>query len=115
MISHVIDFLVDYFTNLNAKKIFGGILVFLGIAIIGKAGSSGDTNSAIMYSIGGILIGGIGFVIVYYDIAKDKIGHGHDELLTLTKAYKQKEREEGKATAWHFNQESDEKTTPDNN
>ena len=115
MISHVFDFLVDYFTNLNAKKIFGGILVLLGLAFIGKIGGSGDANNAVLYAVGGIFIGGIGFVVIYYDIAKDKIGHGYDELSTLTKAYDKKEPENRKVSAWHMNEESDKNAPPDKN
>ncbi len=115
MINHVIDFIFDYFTNLNVRKIFGVILVLVGIAIINRMGASGDPNRAVLYAIGGILLGGIGLVVIYYDIARDKTSHGHDELGTLTKAYKQKEREKVKVTGWHTSQESDQKDANDNN
>ena len=114
MITHIIDFFVDYFTNLNVVKIFGGIIVLLSLAIISKGQISGDPNRAVLYAVVGILIGGIGFVVIYYDMAKDKIGHGYDEINTLTKAYEQKVREERKVNAWHMNKESDEKNTQDN-
>ncbi len=115
MITHVIDFFIDYFTNLNVKKIFGGILVLVSLAIISMMQSSGDPERAVLYAIVGILIGGIGFVVIYYDMAKDKIGHGYDEINTLTKAYEQKVREERKVNAWHMGKESVEKNTQDNN
>jgi hypothetical protein len=114
MINHVIDFIFDFFTNLNIRKILGGILVLVGIAIINRMGSSGDPNKAILYAIGGILVGGVGFVVIYYDIAKDKASHGHDELGTLTKAYGQKEREKIKVSGWHMDQGSDQNGTNDN-
>lgn len=114
MINHIIDSLVDYFTNLNAKKIIGGILVFVGLTIIGKIGISRSPNIAVLYAIVGILIGGIGFVVIYYDMARDKVSHGYDELGTLTSALKKKDYPE-KISAWHMPQEPDKKSTPDNN
>lgn len=99
MIFRIIDFLVDYFTNIGAKKIFAGILVLAGLTVMGQAGRSGDPSWTVLYVAAGIVLGGIGIVVIYYDIAKDRIGHRYDELHTLTHAYKQKEREEKQATA----------------
>jgi len=115
MITHIIDFFIDYFTNLNVVKILGGIMALSGLSIISKGQSSGDPNTAVLYSVVGILIGGIGFIIIYYDMAKDKMGRGNDDIHTLTKAYEQKVLEERKINAWHMNKESDEKNTQDNN
>ncbi len=115
MITHVIDFLIDYFTNLSVKKIFGGIIVLLSLAIISKGQISGDPNRAVLYAIVGILIGGIGFIVIYYDMAKDKIGHEYDDIQILTKAYEQKVREERKVNAWHMDKQSSEKNTQDKN
>lgn len=115
MLPHIIDFLVDYFTNINAKKIFGGILVLLGLVIIGQMGISGNPDTAVLYAIIGIFIAGIGFVVIYYDMAKDKLGGGHDELRTLSEGYKQKELEERKVSGWHMSDNPDKKVTPDKN
>ena len=119
MLTHIIDFLVDYFTNLNAKKIFGGILVLTGLAILGRIVSSGlrsgDANVGILFAIGGILVGGVGLVIIYYDIAKDRTSNRHDELELLSKAYKQNEYKEGKDSAPDTNQDSGDKNTPARN
>ena len=116
MLTHIIDFLVDYFTNLNAKKIFGGILVCVGLATLGRIVSSGlrsgDATVGVLYAIGGILVGGVGLVIIYYDTAKDKTNNRYSELDLLSKVYKQNEHKEGKASAPDMNQDSDDKNTP---
>ncbi|HSX30553.1 MAG TPA: hypothetical protein VLE99_01425 [Candidatus Saccharimonadales bacterium] len=112
MLLHLIDFLVDYFRNLNVRKITGGILALIGLAILGKMTTSGDTNRAVLYAIGGILVSGVGFIVVYYDIAKDKTRSRYSELDTLTKAHTQNEHEDGKASTWHMNQGPDNKNTP---
>lgn len=109
--SHILNFLIDYFTNLNAKKVFGGILVLIGMSIIGRTGVSGNADKAVLYAICGILLAGVGLVVIYFDIAKDKIGRKHDELGTLTKAYEQKEREERKISTWHLDQKAEKKNT----
>ena len=116
MLTHMIDFLVDFFTNLNAKKIFGGILVLIGLAILGRIVSagliSGDANVGVLYAAGGILVGGVGLVIIYYDMAKDKTSSGHSEIDTISKAYEQKAREDLKTSGWHMNQNPGHENTP---
>lgn len=107
----MIDFLVDFLKNINAKKIGGAILVLVGLALIGRIGTSEDANRGVLLAVAGIIVGGIGFVIIYYDIARDKSGSGHNELNTLANAYKQKEREERKATGWHMDESSDNKAS----
>jgi hypothetical protein len=102
MLVHIIDFLVDYFTNLNVKKVFGGVLVLAGLSVISRAGLASDTNITILLSIIGIVIGGVGFVIIYYDMAKDKNGGDFDELGTLVNGYKQGEEKKPKLTGWHM-------------
>lgn len=114
MIFHIIEFIVDYFTNLNIKKILGGILALVGIAIIGKVSTSSNPNNAVLYAIMGIIIGGIGFVIIYHDIAKDKAGTDYDELSVLSKGLEQKETKRTKIAAWHMEQESNENSKPNN-
>lgn len=96
MLFHIINFLVDYFTNLNAKKIFGGILVLIGFAITSKIPSNPDLNTAMLYGAGGILLGGIGFIIIYYDIAKDKAAQEYNELQTIVQAHKDRQADEKK-------------------
>jgi hypothetical protein len=96
---HIVNFLVDYITNLNIKKIVGGVIFLAGLALINKAILTGNTDSAILYAICGILVGGVGAVIIYYDMAKDKIGTTYNELDTISNAYKYKESENKKATA----------------
>lgn len=59
---------------------------------------SGDLNVGMMYAIGGIVVAGVGFVIIYYDMAKDKTSSNYNELETLTKAKKQNEQLRG----WHI-------------
>ncbi len=76
--------------------------------LINRMGVSGNANAAVLYAIGGIMIGGIGFVVIYLDIAKDKINGGHDSLSTLTHAYKQKEAEKRKLSGWNMNHGSNE-------
>jgi hypothetical protein len=115
MIPHIVEFFVDYFTNLNIRKIIGGLLVLIGMWVIGMMGSSGNPNNAVLYAILGILLGGIGFVVIYYDMAKSTVGGGYDELDTLAKAYKQEEFRKNKVSGWHMNQESKEKGAAGNN
>jgi hypothetical protein len=64
--------------------------------------SSGDSNKAVLYAVAGIFLGGIGFVIIYFDMAKDKIGGNFDELGTLAKGYEQKERDKQTPQGWHM-------------
>lgn len=112
MLSHVIDFVVDYFTNLNLTKIIGGILILAGLALLGSMGASGNPEKAVWYAVGGLLVGGAGFVVVYYDISKDKADQGgYSELDTLAKAYKQDTQAKRKITAWGMNQDSNEAKT----
>jgi hypothetical protein len=105
MISHFIDFFVAFFTHPSLKKIFGAILALVGLAILGNMGNANDPNIAVLYACIGILIGGIGCIIIYYDIANDKSGASADRLNILTKAYEQNEQEK---------QQADSKMTQDN-
>ena len=107
MFNHIIDFVIAYFTHLNAKKIFAGILMIVGLVAVQKIASSGDINLGLMYAVGGIFIGGIGFVIAYYDIANDKTNGGYNELDTITKAYEQKKHEDIKISSWHINEDTE--------
>jgi ABC-type nickel/cobalt efflux system permease component RcnA len=113
MISHIIEFLVDYFTNLNARKIIGGLLVLAGLWFIGRMSINGNVNVAVLYGIGGIIIGGIGTVVIYHDIAKDKLHGGYDELGTLTKALDHDARQERKAAVSHTDQNAENTEHPD--
>lgn len=109
MFSHIIEFVIDYFTNFNPKKAFGGILILIGFAGLQRIGSAGNANVGFIFAVGGLIIGGIGFVIVYYDIAKDKSGGRYDEMDTLDKAYQQQIRDKQKLSKWDMNVET--KTT----
>ncbi len=106
MIFHIFDFIIDYFTNLNARKIFGGILVLIGWAIVGRVGISSDMSKGVLIMCGGLLISGIGLAVIYYDMAQDKIGRGRNDLEMVAKAYKQKELEERKVTGWRMDDDS---------
>lgn len=106
MLSHILDFLVDFFTNLNAKKIFGALVALAGIWMLQMVPGANDPNKGVAYAIVGILLGGVGFIIIYYDIAKDKHGGGFDQLDTIAKGYEQKEHEKGKLTGWHMPEET---------
>lgn len=112
LLLHLIDFLVDYFSNLNVKKIVGGTLVLIGLAILGRIVGSGNPDRAVLYAIGGILIGGAGLIVVYYDIAKDKTDSRYNELDMLSKVSKRNEHEGKGVTAWHMDQGSGDKNTP---
>lgn len=114
MIMRIIDFLIEYFSNINARKIFGGILVLLGLALLSRIVSSGNTSVGIMYVIGGILVGGVGLIIVFFDMAKDKTKNRYNELDILTKAYGQTEHNAYKAPTPDIGQSSDEKNAPSN-
>lgn len=87
--------------------------MLIGIAIMGKIQTSEDINSALLYGILGILVGGIGFVIIYYDMAKDKLGRENDDLHLITTAHKQHTHEKGKISSWHMDQVPDGKVTLD--
>ena len=81
--------------------------MIIGLVGIQRITSSGDVNKALLYAVGGIFIGGIGFVIAYYDIANDKINGGYSELDTIAKAYEQKRHEERKITSWHIDEDAE--------
>ncbi len=102
MIFHIFDFIIDFFTNLNARKVFGGILVLIGWSIVGNVGISSDMSKGVLVMCGGLVISGIGLAIIYYDMAQDKIGRGRSDLEMVAKAYQQKEREERKVSSWHM-------------
>lgn len=104
--SHVVEFLVNYFNNLNLKKIIGGAMVLLGLGIFAKMGVLGDPNKAVLYAIVGIIVGGVGLVIIYFDMAKDKSGRGFDEEKLLVAAYKDKAREKKNMDGWHIDSDS---------
>jgi len=110
MIFELFHFIADYFTNLNPKKIIGGIIVLIGLILIGNVISAGDINRAVLYAISGVIVGGVGAVVIYYDMAKDKIGTTYNELDTISNAYKYQEDERKNATAWNMDQGSEEKT-----
>ena len=114
MIPHIIEFLVDYFTNLNIRKIIGGLLALIGMAIISRLGISGNPDTAVLYAVFGILIGGMGFVVIYLDIAKDKRDGNYDELGTLSKAYKENEFKKSKVIGWHMDQGSNDEIASQN-
>lgn len=88
MFSNIIDFFIDYFTHLNTPKIIGGIIFLIGIFLLGSVTSSGDTSKATLFAVGGIFVGGIGAIIISYDIAKDKNEQNYNELETFSRAYK---------------------------
>jgi hypothetical protein len=106
MFSHILDFIVDFFTNLNAKKVFGAVLALLGIWLLQHITRAGSDNVGMIYAVAGLLIGGIGFTIIYFDIAKDKVGGGYNELETLSKGYQQEARDKQKPTGWHMDEPS---------
>jgi hypothetical protein len=109
VLSHIIKFLVDFFTNLNLNKIIGAILFIIGLALIGLMGSSGNANIAVIYAVIGIAIGGVGAIIIYYDFTKDNVGIRYNELDTLSKAQKQKQTNEKNVVGWHIDDESESK------
>jgi hypothetical protein len=114
MISHILDFIVDYFTNVNIPKIIGGVLVLIGTIVTGYMIGPGSADRAVLFGVVGSLISGIGFVVIYYDMAKDKQGSKYNELETLNNALKQKEFEERKITAWNMNNPPEAKPKTDN-
>lgn len=64
----------------------------IGLAVIQRIGSSGDVNRGLLYFFGGLIVCGVGTVIIYHDIAKDKTGIAQNDIELLAKAYKQKDR-----------------------
>lgn len=100
----MIDFIIDYFAHLNARKAIGGILAVFGIGMLGQINGQSNANAGILFAIGGLIVGGIGFVIIYFDMANDKNGGNFDSMDTLTKAYKQEARENRKITTWHMDE-----------
>jgi hypothetical protein len=108
--THIVNFLVDFFTHLNARKVFGGVLVLLGLWLVQNLAGAGGSNLALMYGAAGILVGGIGAVIIYLDMTKDKAGGGFSELDTIAKGYEQKERDKHQPSGWHM----PESNAPDN-
>ena len=102
MLNHIIGFIVDFFTNLNAKKILGAILAVAGLALLNRIPAAGNTNVGMLYGVAGLLIGGVGLVIIYFDIAKDKINGNFSELDTVDKALKQQTLESKKAAPWNM-------------
>lgn len=112
MLSAVLEFLVAYVGHLNAKKIFGTIIVLAGLGIMGSMGTTGNADKAVFVAIAGILVGSVGFVIIYYDIAKDKTGAHYDEMETLVKAAKSDPAANRKITSWGLKDPSN-KTSSD--
>jgi hypothetical protein len=104
MLRHVLNFLIDYTAHINAKKIFGGTLTLLGFICISKIRTASDPNDAIAYALAGIVVGGVGLIVIYYDIAKDKLDSSRSELSMLAEAQKQKERQKTNASSWHMDQ-----------
>ncbi len=100
----VLEFLIEFFSNITIQRIFGAIILIGGMWLISKGFSTGDPNSFILYATGGILFGGIGAVIIYHDFAKDKtygISH-YNELETLTRAYDKQDRDKKHLESWHM-------------
>lgn len=106
MITHIIDFIVDYVTNFNLKKLIGGIIVLIGLASLSRISQSADASIAVLYAIVGIFIGGIGFVIIYFDMAKTKVSRGQDDHTILAKSYEQQAQATRKPAGWHMDHEN---------
>lgn len=109
MLQHIVDFLTDYFTNLNVKKIFGGIIVLVGLAIIGSMSAGRGGDSTVLYAVGGILVASVGSIVIYYDIAKDKAPSNYSELEILANAQKQSQHEMPKGAIRSADRESNSK------
>ena len=102
MLSHIIDFVVDYFTNLTVRKILGGILVLVGMAVIERIGLSGAADTALVYMLVGVLIAGVGLAIIYYDMAQDKTGRSGNDLELIVKTHQREQQAKKKDLGWHM-------------
>jgi len=115
MIPHILEFLTNYFTHLNLKKILGGILAIVGVGMLGQISIQSNPNRGILFAFGGIIIGSIGLIIIYIDMANDKNRGGFNELDTISKAYKQKVHENKNISTWHMDNEIDRTDSSGNN
>lgn len=111
MLQHIFDFLTDYFTNLNAKKIIGGIIVLVGLVILANVSAARTMDGTVLYALGGILVASVGSIVIYYDIAKDKAPSNYNELEILANAQKQSQDEIPKGVIRSADQESNNKDT----
>lgn len=115
MIPHILEFLTNYFTHLNLKKILGGILAIVGIGMLGQISMQSNINKGILFAFGGIIIGSVGLIIIYIDMANDKKSSEFNELDTISKAYKQKAHEDKNISTWHTDNEIDSTDSSSNN
>jgi hypothetical protein len=91
MLIQLIDFFIDFFRNINTKKIIGAIFMIVGLLLIGEIYRSDDLNEGMQFLFAGVFVAGIGTVIIYHDIAADKAGTPKDDLELIAKAYEKKE------------------------
>lgn len=108
-----VEFLGNFFSNLSVKKIIGALLFIGGCWLISRGMQTGDADRFILFAGAALVVGGIGAVIIYYDMAKDGVnGKGqYDELATLTKAYSHKTQEDQRPAGGH----TEEKTANNKN
>lgn len=107
MISHILDFIAAFFTNITAKKIIGALLVFGGMGVIAMMGGSQDANKAVLLAVIGIILSGIGLALIYHDIAKDKLGRSYSDVETLSKTPELQRPQKPETQAWHMDDRTD--------
>lgn len=96
LIRPTLEFIVDFFTGITLKRVGGAVILLAGLWVVQYGQSTGDANKLIIYTVAGLIVGGVGAVIIYYDMGKAKI-HGQagfNELETLEKGFDLRARED---------------------
>ena len=109
LLRSVVEFGVEFFSNLTIRRAVGAIIFLLGCGLIAKGFETGSPDKFVLFASFGILIGGIGAVAVYYDFAKHRAAgrYYYSETETLTKALDFKQREDKSLSRWNIDDSPD--------
>lgn len=85
------EFVVDYFRDLTVRRVIGGLLFFAGAWFISLGQKTGDMDKLVAFGVAGLVVGGVGAIIVHYDISKQR---NFSEMDVLAKALGDKDKKQ---------------------